>query len=241
LGRVAGELILFTDDDILPCADWLTQYAAAAAAQPDIDLFGGPVLLKWPGEPPSWAVCDNTVRNWCFANSDHPSAGTGPWSGALLGGNFAVRKSAQIRLHGFDSDKGPTPGDFAMGNEAEFIARLRRAGHRAWWIQDATVEHIVRPEQIDKEWMLHRAVWAGRGTYWLGVASEGPPKSIAGLPRWLGRAVVVQLGRIASAWIRRDERDWFVARWYLNYYAGMFIEARHMRAASTAGNRRTPR
>lgn len=42
LRRVTGDLILFTDDDILPPAGWLRQYSAAAASQPDYDVSAGP-------------------------------------------------------------------------------------------------------------------------------------------------------------------------------------------------------
>lgn len=231
LRRVTGDLILFTDDDILPPAGWLRQYSAAAASQPDYNVFGGPAVPKWPFEPPPWAVRDNTVKNWCFANAD-PNDSTGPFNGLLIGGNFAVRTSAQAQIGGFNPDVGPAPGAYTMGNETDFIERLRRAGHKAWWIQAAAVEHIVRPEQITKNWMLRRATLAGRGEYRLGVTSEGPPRLIAGLPQWVIRTSVEQLWRIAASWIRRNEQDSFVARWYLNYFVGMLIEARRMRKTS---------
>jgi hypothetical protein len=237
LRRVAGDLILFTDDDILPCPDWLTQYATAAASQPDYDVFGGPELLKWPCEPPTWAICDKTVRGLCFAHVDRTHR-TGPFAGLLVGGNFAVRARAQVQIGEFNPDVGPMPGAYTMGNEAEFIERLRRAGYQVWWIQDAVAEHIIRPEQVTKKWMWSRAIRAGRGEYRRDVASEGPPKLMAGLPRWVIRVLVEQLGRVAAAYIRRNERDSFVARWYLNYYAGMLVEARRMRSAVSPKSRR---
>lgn len=228
LRRAAGDLILFTDDDGLPSAGWLGHYADAAAALPDYDIFGGPVLLNWPFEPPSWAVCDNTVRGWCFAHTD-PAISTGPWDGLLIGSNFAVRARARTGSQGFNPALGPAPGSYAMGNETDFIERLRRAGYKAWWIGDAVVEHIIRPEQLSKAWMLRRAIWAGRGAYRLALMNEAPPTLIAGLPRWVIRSLVAQVARFAAAWIRRDERDAFLARWFLNFDRGILIEARRMR------------
>jgi hypothetical protein len=119
-----------------------------------------------------------------------------------------------------------------MCDESEFIERLTRASCKIWWIQDAVVEHIVRPEQVTKKWMWSRATMYGRGIYRQDVAFEGPPKLIAGLPRWAIRAWVERFGRVAVACIRRDEQDSFVARWYLNYYAGMLLEAARMRRTS---------
>jgi glycosyltransferase involved in cell wall biosynthesis len=233
LRHVAGDLILFTDDDILPCRDWLTHYAAAAASQPDYDVFGGPVIAKWPYEPPVWAVCNKEIRSWCFDHPD-PTHKTGPFTGTPIGGNFAVRTRAQVENGGFNLDIGPRPGAYTMGNETEFIGRLRLAGAKLWWIRDAMVEHIIREEQLNKQWMLRRAVRGGRGDYRLCLASEGPPKLILGLPRWVIRASLWQMCLVVAAWARRDEQNYFVAHWHLNYHAGMLIESWRMRSASTA-------
>jgi glycosyltransferase involved in cell wall biosynthesis len=223
LERVTGDLILFTDDDILPPAGWLTEYVAAAADRPEFDLFSGPVLLNWPGEPPAWAVSNKLVKDWCFAHWDPPQE-TGPFEGLLLGGNFAVRTRAQLKIGGFDPELGPAPGYLTMGDETEFIQRLRAAGCKTWWIRNAAVEHIIRPDQIDKKWMLHRAVRAGSCRYRESVAEEGLPSQLFGLPRWVIRIELEQLCRLVGAWLRRNEQDAFLARWHLNFFGGMLME-----------------
>jgi glycosyltransferase involved in cell wall biosynthesis len=237
LRHAKGDLILFTDDDILPAMDWLVDYAAAAASQPDFDLFGGPVRLAWPCEPPDWAICDFTIKGACFANSD-PSIGSGPCVGTLIGGNFAVRASAVAEQGGFDSLIGPQPGSYIMGNEAEFIERLGGAGHKAWWIADAMTEHIVRPEQVSREWVLRRAIKFGRGEYAREVKFNAPPKFIAGLPRWVVRKAGEQLGRVAMACVLGNAQERFVKRWYLNYYWGMLLQARQIRRREGGRQRR---
>jgi glycosyltransferase involved in cell wall biosynthesis len=228
LRHAKGDLILFTDDDILPVPDWLVDYAAAAVSQPDFDLFGGPVRLEWPCEPPAWAVYDLAIKVACFSQLDPPLR-TGPCAGPLFGGNFAVRASAAAGQGGFDSSLGPRPGSYLVGDETEFVARLRAAGHRAWWIEDAAVEHIVRPEQVDRKWMLERAFSFGRGEYAREVRFAGSPKLVAGVPRWLIRRVALQAGHAAAARILGNERDEFVIRWHLSRYWGMLIQARQMR------------
>lgn len=228
LRHAKGDLILFTDDDILPTPDWLVDYEAAAAAHPGFDLFGGPEVLKWPYEPPAWAVCDDMIHGACFSHTD-PSVRTGPYEGPMIGGNFAVRASVVAEQGGFDPRIGPAPGSYIMGNEAEFIERLTGAGHKSWWIEDAVAEHIVRPDQVNQEWMLQRAVRAGRGEYSREVQFQEPPALIAGLPRWVIRKAATQLGRVALVHIRGNAQERFVERWYLNYYRGMLIEARSIR------------
>lgn len=229
LRHAKGDLILFTDDDILPGPGWLVDYAAAAASHPDFDLFGGPVRLEWPCEPPSWAVCDSFMFSACFSHAD-PAIGSGPCVDKKIGGNFAVRTSAVAEQMGFDLSMGPRPDSGSiMGEEKEFIDRLERAGHKAWWIADAATKHIVRPEQVNQESMLRRAIWCGRGEYAREVKLKGPPPLMASLPRWVVRKAGEQLGRIAMACVRGNAQERFVKRWYLTYYWGMLIEARQIR------------
>lgn len=221
-----GDLILFTDDDILPPASWLSRYAAAAASQPGFDVFCGPVCPKWPFDPPSWAVSDNRVRTVCFMDTgqSHATGPTGTW---VTGQNLAIRRRVLTPGRRFDNRMGP---DVAMGEEVELIGRLRRDGVKVWWIADALVEHIIRADQLNKNWVLRRAVQFGRGQYWLDIEFRRPAPLVAGMPRWLIRHAIEQLGRVAAAWIRGRDQDLFVARWDLNYYRGALTEARRLRA-----------
>ncbi|MGH9366111.1 MAG: glycosyltransferase, partial [Thermoanaerobaculia bacterium] len=51
LAEVAGDLVVFADDDALPHADWLARLRAAADAHPDFGLFGGAVRPRWEVSP----------------------------------------------------------------------------------------------------------------------------------------------------------------------------------------------
>ncbi len=54
LSRVAGDLIVFTDDDTLPQPNWLRQIRLAADSQSEFVIFGGPILPKWEVLPEDW-------------------------------------------------------------------------------------------------------------------------------------------------------------------------------------------
>jgi GT2 family glycosyltransferase len=77
---------------------------------------------------------------------------------------MAVRAKVFTEGHLFDDAIG------AEGNrwgpvETEFNNRLARLGHRAYFVAEARVKHIVRPEQISETWMLERAYRHGLGFY----------------------------------------------------------------------------
>src|SRR5262245_54910979 len=47
-----GDLLLFTDDDVLLDANWLSAYALALSRYPTAQYFGGRILPHWDGKPP---------------------------------------------------------------------------------------------------------------------------------------------------------------------------------------------
>ena len=230
LDAAVGDLVLFTDDDILTPAHWLTAYASTAAAQPDFDLFAGPVNPIWPFEPPSWAVCDRRARAACFMATGEPQA-TGPTEIWLTSQNLAIRRRALTPGRRFDPDWSFSSRGSVMGADMELVGRLRREGFKTWWIAEAMVEHVIRPEQLTKTWMLQRAAQFGRGLYWLDDEFARRVPLLAGMPRWLVRQAIEQAGRVAGAWVRGDEDRLFVARWNLNVQRGALGEARRMRGA----------
>lgn len=232
-----GDLILFTDDDALPGSEWLEYYASAAEARPQFCIFGGPVRPKWPSDPPSWAVYDKQIEGTCFACSQMEYE-TGPFDRWFWGENFAVRAAALRKVGEFNPAVGPAPGSYAMGSESEMIERLFRAGYKGWWIGTAAVEHIIRPEQLTRRWMLQRAIKSGRGDYQVGLSSAGTVKSVCGLPRWVARKAGEQLGRVAMACVLGNAQERFVKRWYLNYYWGMLLQARQIRRREGGHQRR---
>ena len=88
-----GDLVVFTDDDVVPNVDWLEAIVDASARWPNESVFGGRIYALWPeGGPPSWAKGRN-VQSVCFSVHDHGENeiiyhdGTAPF-----GPNFWVRR-----------------------------------------------------------------------------------------------------------------------------------------------------
>jgi glycosyltransferase involved in cell wall biosynthesis len=51
-----GDLVVATDDDVLPDPGWLAALRHAADTHPEATMFGGPVLPHWSRPPPSWLL-----------------------------------------------------------------------------------------------------------------------------------------------------------------------------------------
>jgi len=207
IASVAGELVVFTDDDVLVPGNWLVRYQAEAAAHPEFSIFGGPIVPKWPGPLPPWIetiVHGGEALKLPRATMFSMSLGafqTGPVEASwhVFGGNFAVRTSVLEQGWRFDPALGPSDKSYAMGSETEFLERLVKAGHRVWWLADLPVEHVIRPEQFTRSWILRRAVRSGRGVYRQTVYREGPPAFLFGAPRYVLRQFIQQAVRAVLA------------------------------------------
>jgi glycosyltransferase involved in cell wall biosynthesis len=60
LASVQGNLVVFTDDDVIADRRWLSSLRACADERPQYAIIGGPVLPKWPAPPDTWIL--NSVK-----------------------------------------------------------------------------------------------------------------------------------------------------------------------------------
>jgi glucosyl-dolichyl phosphate glucuronosyltransferase len=163
LPEFAGDLIVFTDDDVLPAPDWLVRLRAVAESHPDATLFGGTVLPDWPSPVPAWLSEDVVEFSVLYAKNERASGPCRPID--IYGPNMAVRAGVFEAGTRFAEHVGPDATNplYAMGSETELLRRLGAEGHRGWFEASARVGHIIRPEQMQESWILERAYRYGIG------------------------------------------------------------------------------
>lgn len=222
LSHLDGDLAVFTDDDVYPDPNWLVALRQAADAHPSFSILGGTVLPRWESPPPPWILDWVPLGPVYTLTGDLPDGPTTPHT--VFGPNMAVRCDVFQQGVRFDQGIGPRAGSYAMGSETELVRRLSAAGHRAWHVAAARVEHFIRAEQLDRAWILRRAVNFGRGQYRLDPAPPGP--RWAGVPRWLCGEVVRRAWRVARWSAAANPRERFRAQWDLAFSWGQMLEAR---------------
>ena len=194
LGQARGRLLLFTDDDVVLAPGWIAAHAAAAARWPDHEIFGGVIRPRFPGTHPSWATKE-PFRSILFAAYEHGPTEQ-PTTHLPFGPNYAVRAPVLMSA-GFNAAVGPNSAEYAMGGETEMLRRLTRQGARTVYVPSAVVEHIVRPEQLTRSFVVARAGRFGRGLVRLGDV-EWSRHRLFGVPRYL---------------IRQAVETWLACRW----------------------------
>lgn len=238
--HLRGDLVVFTDDDVIPRQDWLVHMHAAAAAQPDFTILGGRVEPIWPIEPPDWffRVVPLAIT---FAITPEDLSDGPTFPALVFGPNMAIRRQVFDAGHRFDESIGPQPGQYCMGSETEFATRLSRHGYKAWHCSASRVRHIIRPYQMDPESILARANRSGRGTYRI-ERDQLPPgmPMLFGLPRWRVRRLLEETAEFMIAKVNGDFERCFSAQWHLQSFFGYLSEARcERRMASSTALRRS--
>jgi glucosyl-dolichyl phosphate glucuronosyltransferase len=175
-----GDIVLFTDDDVVPRPDWLIEMTRAVRRWEEDDIFGGRIVPLFPPKIPEW-IRDTPYAGALFAefNPDKPE---GPIRRPPFGPNYAIRASALANVQ-FASHLGPNGASYPAGGETELIMRLMNAGRRAIYVPTAEVGHVVRDEQLQRGWIFRRAHNFGRGRVQLAHMSSAGLGSPA-VARW---------------------------------------------------------
>jgi glycosyltransferase involved in cell wall biosynthesis len=205
LRAAAGELIVWTDDDVLVDPGWLQAYVRAASEFPASDFFGGPIEPWYESPPPRW-VRDNIdmlLGAFVILNLARP---TGPFPAGLTpyGANMAFRTLA-LRAYAFDTRLGYTAGALVGGDETSLIHRMRKEGHAGTWVAQAAVRHYIPAERMSPPFLWRW--WEGFGKSL--VILESPPVGTRwfGVSRWALRQYV-QHRALAAAWGPFSARRW---------------------------------
>lgn len=218
-----GDLLVFTDDDIIADRAWLTSLREAASDQPDFSIFAGRIEPHWLSKP-SDVVLKNAPLGVTYAITPEDLA-TGPIrAGLVWGPNMAVRRHVFDAGYRFDSSVGPSGKNYAMGSETEFTTRIAEHGYTCWFCGEALVQHIIRDYQIDPSWVIGRAQRFGRNQ-WNQVGGTEIGRKIAGIPRWRFSQYGLNWMHYIQACRKGDDDAVFRARWEISVLNGYFLQA----------------
>lgn len=138
-----ADVLVFTDDDVVPERDWLQQICVACREYPEFSVFGGGVKLLWPEQepPPVW-IRESTYLQAMLFGYHFSEQGVREYSEGEFGtgANFWIRGSILAESPRFHEALGASD-DTPMGEEGHFQLALIRKGHRAVHYPRATVWH----------------------------------------------------------------------------------------------------
>jgi GT2 family glycosyltransferase len=156
INAAAAPLFAFTDDDVCVGSEWVANIKRAFDEHAAVDYITGRVFPRWEGEKPSWLTPDNWGGPCVLRDRGSRPIFSQPgkffpgWATA----NLAVRRRLVERIGMFS-------GEFARGEDLEFILRAWRAQARGMYAPDVIVVHRVPADRMTKAY--HRGWHVAEG------------------------------------------------------------------------------
>jgi glycosyltransferase involved in cell wall biosynthesis len=183
-----GDLIIWTDDDVLVGLDWLAAYVDAANLWPKAAFFGGPIEPWFEGEPPRWLEQIYSRIENAFAARNLGQEPRLLAEGKFpFGANMAMRTNVQ-RRYLFDPRLGLRPESRIVGEESAVFEQMTRDGLEGRWVPGAKVQHFIPKARQTIKYL--RSYYRGFGQFSaLKVNQEGGGR-LFGRPRWVWRKAI---------------------------------------------------
>lgn len=185
IAEAHGEIIVFTDDDVLVDADWLNQIYREFTNDPGLAMLGGRVLLARPElQEISLQTCDQRLT-FTF-----PDGGN-----FAIGANMAFRRELFDRVGLFDPRLG-AGRFFAGADEADLFYRGLRAGYQLRYAPNVLVHHNhdrVTAQQVRR---LEYSYGKGGAAYLVKHALHGD--------RYAMRMVYWVIRKLPMNWLRKE-------------------------------------
>jgi len=187
-----GDLLAFTDDDVLVDQHWLTSLARTFAQFDCIGVAGRVVPVWWEPKP-EWLELEDQQAVVHFEYGEEPRTLDFPPNGA----NMAFRRIAFEKYGLFRVDLGKTK-DATGIEDREFGVRLLTAGQRIVYAPKAVIYHPVERGRLRKDYFLRWAYSIGRQLVRSGLWPEDAVRYF-GIPRYLLGSLLTNCSRWAAA------------------------------------------
>ena len=223
--HLQGDLVVLTDDDIIPHPRWVRELERAAADFPRAAIFGGAIQPEPIEAMEPWYDAVGALQRDLFALTTAPR---GPVSGAdhIFGPNMMLRRAEAETALTAPGALGPTFVErgakrvFPLGDESAMIEMLERAGVTSVFVPEARVKHMVRTFQTRLPFMLQRAQNHGRGAALRAVSGKSDVAGRARIALASGVRLPVILARTAGVDRARPDPRAFEKLYGLNWHIG---------------------
>ena len=191
LAVARGELLIWTDDDVLVDPHWIAAYCQAFERWPDAAFWGGAIEPWYETPPPPWVQNNLRLLEGMLVVRDLGSRETrfGPGQ-RPYGANMAMRLR-QVQQYRFDVNLGRKGNELISADETAFFTMLTQQGCQGVWVPSAKLRHFVPADRLTLNYFWKFFHGYGRTLVRLEGAPQGQP--FLGAPRWLYRAYFERL------------------------------------------------
>lgn len=209
LPHIKGELVAFTDDDVIAGENWLSELVHAAKKYPDYDVFGGKIIPQWPNGVEPWQA-NAWFSNFVYADQDLGDQIIDYGEGCFPSSpNMMIRRSIFDKGIKFNAKIGPIGSKRISGSESEFFSRVMKS-HKGKYIPSARIFHRITPNMMVRSYLRKRSYAMGLGmSVWASAPSnEKSLPTLLGVPRYrIGRLITSLLKAVGCQILLKKERS----------------------------------
>jgi len=226
-----GKLIIFGDDDITPCEEWLKIYWEAYQKDPSGYYWGGPIKSNYEkGELTLElaAIAPGSVKGFTLGDKE----GLLEKDKFFLAANWACPAGILRDLGGFDISKGldPSSGKVKTSEETDLMMRLNTAGWRPYYFPKALIKHFVplnkmTLKHIASRWEAWGEEQAEQYKHYLNHAL------ICKVPRWMLKKALKKW--LHYIFLRISGQKWYQAYAFYREYAGILKGLKEIQKAKS--------
>ncbi len=216
IAETTGDVILFTDDDVLPEPDWL-KTTLAGLEKYQADACGGYIAPIWETPPPPWL----TERFYGFLavrterTDDYPIVAPGQ---APFGANMAMRRFVIEQVGLFDTKRGRKGAVLASGEDGEMFERIMRAGFKSVFLGASRVHHKVEAFRLTKRYFRRWRIQTSRNL----VLSKGVTgnRRMFNIPHYLFPQIVRATLKMIAGYLTRPSDEAFHREMVVCHFIG---------------------
>lgn len=228
LRKAKGNILAFTDDDVIVTKNWLIKIKETAEKYPNCKAFGGRVIPRLPDKIPKWIVRKGPYKNTGSPLVDH-DYGDGvksyhePGMYAPCGANMFFKKEIFLEYGYFKENLNARLKNIPMCEDTEFCFRLLVNKEEVLYIPDAIIYHITNDGRLSKNYFRKNSFKIGRASV---LIYENPKsgRKLFNVPLYIYRFIAKNLFKYAIAILTFNYQKIFFYELKLFRLIGSFYE-----------------
>ena len=151
--HAAGEILYFTDDDMLAAQDALRELIRIFVDDSRVASATGRVLPQWEVKPPDWVLklCCNL---WLSINDQGESFFVSDTDPGVFSCHMAIRRGVFLTCGGFNPEN--TAGEWIGDGETGLNAKIKSLGHKFAYNGRSVVYHMIPASRMTQEYLNRR-------------------------------------------------------------------------------------
>lgn len=148
-----GEVLYFTDDDMLAEPDLLEKIVGGFVEGSNVGSVTGRVLPRWDTEPPAWVLqhCKNALLSLVDLGPQLIVSEEDP---GVYSCHQAVLREAFMAAGGFNPDT--NAGEFTGDNETGLNLKIKALGYRFAYVGTSVTHHMIPASRLTQTYLNSR-------------------------------------------------------------------------------------